>query len=191
MKILVTGATGFTGSIVVPLLLEKGWEVACFVRETSETSCLPTAKVELRVGDLNNKNSLIKALEDRDVLVNIASLGFGIASNVVDGAKESGVERALFFSTTSIYTTLNPESKAIRLEAERLIKESGVPYSIIRPTMIYGSSRDRNLCKFIKFIPVLPRLWKWGVSTAASLCGRPCPGSGLDPVNGSDDRSGL
>ena len=156
MKILVTGATGFTGSIVVPLLLEKGWEVACFVRETSDTSCLPTGKVELRVGDLNNKNSLIDALEGRDVLVNIASLGFGNAANVVDAAKESGLDRALFFSTTSLYTTLNPDSKAIRLEAERLIKESGIPYTIIRPTMIYGSSRDRNLCKFIKFIKLSP-----------------------------------
>jgi len=156
MKILVTGATGFTGSIVVPLLLAKGWEVACFLRETSDTSCLPINKVELRYGDLKDKNSLVEALEGRDVLVNIASLGFGNAANVVDAAKESGLDRALFFSTTSLYTTLNPDSKAIRLEAERLIKESGVPYTIIRPTMIYGSSRDRNLCKFIKFIKLSP-----------------------------------
>ena len=156
MKILVTGATGFTGSRVVPSLLEKGWDVACFVRETSDTSRLPIEKVDLRYGDLNDKNSLIDALEGRDVLVNIASLGFGNASHVVDAMKESRVERALFFSTTSIYTTLNPDSKAIRLEAERCIKESGVPYSIIRPTMIYGSSRDRNLCKFIKFINLSP-----------------------------------
>mgnify|MGYP001113681169 CR=1 FL=1 len=156
MKILVTGATGFTGSIVVPLLLAKGWEVACFLRETSDTSCLPINKVELRYGDLKDKNSLVEALEGRDVLVNIASLGFGNSSNIVEAAKESGVQRALFFSTTSIYTTLNPDSKAIRLEAERLIKESGIPYTIIRPTMIYGSSRDRNLCKFIKFIKLSP-----------------------------------
>ena len=159
MKILVTGATGFTGSTVVPLLLEKGWDVACFVRETSDTSYLPTDRIELRVGDLENRESLMTALKGIDTLVNIASLGFGHASNVINAAKDSRVSRAIFFSTTSIYTTLNPGSKAIRLEAERLIQESGIPSTIIRPTMIYGSSRDRNICKFIKFIdrsPIFP-----------------------------------
>ena len=159
MKILVTGATGFTGSTVVPILLERGWDLACFVRETSDTSYLPTDRIELRVGDLENSESIIAAMEGMDTLVNIASLGFGHASTVVNTAIRSGVERAVFFSTTSIYTTLNPASKTVRLEAEQIVKESGIPYTIIRPTMIYGSSRDRNLCKFIKFIsrsPIFP-----------------------------------
>lgn len=159
MKILVTGATGFTGSYIVPLLLENHWDVACFVRESSDTSYLPTAKIELRSGDLDNFDSIMAAMKGIDTLVNIASLGFGHASNVVRAAKNSGLKRAVFFSTTSIYTTLNPGSKAIRLEAERLVQESGIPYTIIRPTMIYGSSRDRNICKFIKFIkssPIFP-----------------------------------
>ena len=156
MKILVTGATGFTGSYVVPALLEQGWEVACFVRKTSQTGYLPTDRVELRYGDLMDKESLLTALEGIDILVNIASLGFGNAANVVGAAVESGVSRAIFFSTTSIYTTLNPDSKAVRLAAERLIMDSGTPYTIIRPTMIYGSPRDRNICKFIRFIKVSP-----------------------------------
>ena len=159
MKILVTGATGFTGSYVLPLLLQKEWDVACLVRETSDTSSLPLDKVELRYGDLEDKESIKRALEGMDTLVNIASLGFGLASNIIGVVKDTGLKRAVFFSTTSIFTTLNPGSKAIRLEAEGLIRESGIPYTIIRPTMIYGSSRDRNLSKFIHFInryPVFP-----------------------------------
>lgn len=156
MKILVTGATGFTGSYVVPALLEQGWEVACFVRKTSQTGYLPKDRVELRYGDLMDKGSLLAALEGIDTLVNIASLGFGNAANVVGAAVESGISRAIFFSTTSIYTTLNPDTKAVRLAAERLIMDSGIPYTIIRPTMIYGSPRDRNICKFIRFIKVSP-----------------------------------
>lgn len=156
MKILVTGATGFTGSYVLPLLLQKEWNVACFVRETSDISSLPLDQVTLKYGDLADKESITRALEGMDTLVNVASLGFGLASNIIGAAKDAGVKRAVFFSTTSIFTTLNPGSKAIRLEAERLIQESGIPYTIIRPTMIYGSSRDRNLCKFIKFINRFP-----------------------------------
>ena len=156
MKILVTGATGFTGSYVVPALLEKGWDVTCFVRETSDIRVLPVDKIALRYGDLNDGVSIKTALQGMDTLVNIASLGFGHATNLVNAAKESGVTRAVFFSTTAIFTTLNPDSKAIRLEAERLVQESGIPSTIIRPTMIYGSSRDRNICKFIRFIKLSP-----------------------------------
>ncbi len=159
MKILVTGATGFTGSYVVPALLDEGWEVFCLVRETSDTDHLPVDRIELCYGDLNDFESITAALKGMDTLVNIASLGFGHASNIVGAAKEAGIQRAIFFSTTSIFTTLNSESKNIRQEAERLIQESDIPYTIIRPTMIYGSSRDRNICRFIKFIhryPVFP-----------------------------------
>lgn len=159
MKILLTGATGFTGSYVLPLLLNEEWEVACFVRETSATSFLPLEKIELRYGDLDNQESISRALEGMDILVNVASLGTGQASKIISAAKTAGVDRAVFFSTTSIFTTLNPGSKAIRLEAERVIRESGIPFTIIRPTMIYGSSRDRNLCKFINFVnrsPIFP-----------------------------------
>lgn len=159
MRILLTGATGFTGSYVLPQLLKEEWEVVCFVRETSDTSSLPLDRIELRYGDLDDQESISRALEGMDVLVNVASLGTGQASKIISAAKTAGLKRAVFFSTTSIFTTLNPGSKGIRLEAEGLIQGSGIPFTIIRPTMIYGSSRDRNLCKFIRFInryPVFP-----------------------------------
>ena len=152
MKILLTGATGFTGSYVLPLLLKEDWDVTCFVRETSNTSSLPLNRIELKIGDLEDLDSLRRAMQGVDILVSVASLGFGHAGNVIAAAKEAGIKRGIYFSTTSIFTTLNPGSKVIRTEAEQLIRESGIPYTIIRPTMIYGSSRDRNLYKFIKFI---------------------------------------
>lgn len=159
MTILLTGATGFTGSYILPLLLNEDWNVTCFVRPTSDVSALPLDKIELKYGDLDDLESLRLAMKGVDILVNVASLGFGHAENIITAAQEAGLKRGIFFSTTSIFTTLNPDSKSIRLGAEKLIKESRIPYTIIRPTMIYGSSRDRNLCKFIRFInksPVFP-----------------------------------
>lgn len=159
MKILVTGATGFTGSHVVPKLLQEEWDVSCFVRETSDTSCLPVDRIELRFGDLENKASIISAMAGVDTLVNITSLGFGHAADIIHAAEKTNIKRAIFFSTTSVFTTLNPEKKAIRVKAERLIQESRIPSTIIRPTMIYGGARDRNISRFIKFInssPIFP-----------------------------------
>jgi nucleoside-diphosphate-sugar epimerase len=71
------------------------------------------------------------------------------------------VNRAIFVSTTGIFTKLNPDSKGIRLEAESLIKESDLDYTIIRPTMIYGTPNDRNmwrLVRYLKKLRVLPIL---------------------------------
>jgi uncharacterized protein YbjT (DUF2867 family) len=74
MKVLVTGATGFTGSYVVPLLVRQGAHVRCLVRAASDTSRLAVAQVELVEGDLSDQSSLERAFRGADVLVNIALL---------------------------------------------------------------------------------------------------------------------
>jgi nucleoside-diphosphate-sugar epimerase len=91
-------------------------------------------------------------LDSIDVLVNVASLGFGHAPNVVDAAVAVRVRRAIFFSTTAIFTTLNAPSKSVRLAAEAVIRKSSLSYTILRPTMIYGSSHDRNMCRLIHYL---------------------------------------
>lgn len=159
MKVLVTGASGFTGSHVVPVLLEKGLAVRCFLRKSSDTGHLPVSQVEVAFGDLDDKASLQKALEGIDILVNVASIGFGHAPAIVTAAEASGVKRAVFVSTTAIFTQLDADSKKVRLAAEKTITDSDLDYTIIRPTMIYGSSRDRNICRLIRYIkryPVIP-----------------------------------
>jgi nucleoside-diphosphate-sugar epimerase len=159
MKVLIAGATGFTGSRVVPLLLENGFNVRCFVRETSDRSRLGKLPVEWVTGDLSDTEALTSALRGVDALVNIASLGFGHAESILSSAKEAGVKRGLFISTTAIFTQLNADSKSARLAAEETIQASGLDYTILRPTMIYGSPRDRNmwrLIRLLRFSPIIP-----------------------------------
>ena len=161
MNILVIGATGFTGSHVVALLLEQNARIHCLVRPTSDSTALPVGAVNLIVGDLSDSRSLREAMDGKDVLINTASLGFGHASNIVRAAVEAGVKRALFFSTTAIFTGLNAKSKSVRLAAEEIIRESSLDYTIFRPTMIYGSSRDRNMSRLIRYLlqwPIVPIL---------------------------------
>jgi nucleoside-diphosphate-sugar epimerase len=159
MKVVVIGATGFTGSYVVPLLLKRGAQVCCLVRETSDRSNIKVDQCTVSIGDLSDRASLRRAFDGAEILINLASLGFGHAGNVVAAAAESGIQRAVFVSTTAIFTTLNPQSKSVRLAAEEAIRSSDLAYTILRPTMIYGSSRDRNISRLIRYLyrwPVIP-----------------------------------
>lgn len=156
MKVFVTGATGFTGSRVVPLLLTSGYQVRCLYRPTSDRSLLPHPGIEWTLGDISDLQSLSTAMKGADALVNIASLGFGHADSIISAAIAAGVERAIFISTTAIFTQLNANSKKVRVAAELAIESSGLKYTILRPTMIYGSDRDRNISRLIRWLKYLP-----------------------------------
>lgn len=159
MKVFITGATGFAGSRVVPLLLKSGYAVRCLYRASSDRSFLTDSNIEWALGDVSDSQSLSTAMQGADALVNITSLGFGHADSIISAAKIAGVQRAIFISTTSIFTQLNAPSKKVRVAAELAIETSGLKYTILRPTMIYGSDRDRNMWRLISFMgysPVVP-----------------------------------
>ncbi|MCI0553631.1 MAG: NAD-dependent epimerase/dehydratase family protein [Anaerolineae bacterium] len=159
MKVFVTGATGFAGSRVVPLLLQNGFQVRCLCRLTSDRSLLLQPEIEWASGDLSDTPALTASIQGTDALVNIASLGFGHAESILSAAMKAGIERAVFISTTAIFTQLNANSKKVRVAAEHAIENSGLKYTILRPTMIYGSPRDRNMWWLIRFMrtsPIVP-----------------------------------
>jgi len=159
MKLVVTGATGFTGSYLVPMLVEREYKVRCLVRKASNRRVFLLDDIECVEGDLGDFESLKRAFGGRDALVNVASLGFGHAPIILKAALEAGVQRAVFVSTTAIFTRLNASSKSVRVDAEKEIRTSGLRYTILRPTMIYGSSRDRNMSRLIRYLqscPIIP-----------------------------------
>jgi nucleoside-diphosphate-sugar epimerase len=112
MKILVTGGSGFIGKHLVKRL--KG-EIRCLVRENSDVKGLEDC--ELVYGDLDNKESLVKAVKDVDVVYHLgAVLGSKDESEAliwkvnVDGTRnlleaccESKVKKFIHFSTFLVY----------------------------------------------------------------------------------------
>ena len=126
--------------------------MSCLVRETSDCSALEKLPVHCVNGDLGDHDALTAAMVGNDALVNVASVGFGHAPTIVSAAEAAGIRRAVFVSTTAIFTALNAGSKSARMAAEDTIRSSSLETTILRPTMIYGSSRDRNMCRLIRFL---------------------------------------
>lgn len=161
MKVHVTGGSGFLGGRVIPMLIAAGHEPTALARTPAAAERVAELGAVALLGDLDDPASVDAAFaaSGADALVNLASLGFGHAPTVVAAAEEAGLRRAVFVSTTSIFTRLPTASKPVRVAAEDTIRASGLDWTIIRPTMIYGTLGDRNMARLLqglRRLPVMP-----------------------------------
>ena len=156
MNVVVTGGTGFTGEFVLRALADRGIEPTVMVRASSDRSRLAGMRVRIAEGDLANPDSMRRAFTGHDCLISVASIGFGHGPDVVRCAVEAGVRRAVFTSTTAILTGLPVRTKPVREAAEAAIRSSPLAWTIVRPTMIYGTARDRNVSRLLRWL----RMWR-------------------------------
>src|SRR5919202_641744 len=113
-RLLLVGGTGFLGSHVAHRLAPR--RPLVLVRPSSNRGVLPPG-LEVRVGDLAEAFDLSEV----DTLVYCASMGFGHVPPLVRRVEAAGVRRAVFISTTAIFTSLPAPSRAVRLEAETTV----------------------------------------------------------------------
>lgn len=115
MKAIVTGGTGFIGSKLVKALVDKGFEVRCLVRKTSNVSLLQELGVELLYGDLGDEDALRKLPSGGDVVFHLAALvtDWGEKENffkynvdatriLLESSKANGIKRFIHMSSSTV-----------------------------------------------------------------------------------------
>jgi NAD(P)H dehydrogenase (quinone) len=140
--ILVTGATGHLGKSTIDSLLNKGYSasnIIALVRDEAKAADLKSKGVTIRIGDYDNYESQVAAFAGVEKLLLIS--GSDIVNrgsqhaNAVHAAKEAGVKHILYTSSERKNDT---ETSPIyflgksHLATEKLIKESGMTYTIFR-----------------------------------------------------------
>ncbi|SBS30863.1 Quinone oxidoreductase 2 [Marinomonas aquimarina] len=136
--ILVTGASGQLGHLVVNSLLAKGVaanQIVAAVRSPEKASALTEQGVVVRQADYTDPASLQAAMADvtRVVLVSSSEVGQRAAQhqNVINAAKEAGVE--LLAYTSILHADTSPLALAEEHRAtEAALKASGVPHVLLR-----------------------------------------------------------
>lgn len=154
---LVTGATGLLGGALLELLSSGDHQVRCLIRENSpNASRLALLPVERATGDCEDGSSVERALLGTDALVHVAGIEY--APQIIEAARGAGVGRIVVVSSTSAHSSYEFRSGP-KLRMEKRVRESGLDWTIVRPTMIYGSELDKNMHKLLRFLnrwPVFP-----------------------------------
>ena len=155
MSLLLTGATGLTGGLFLEKLsrVSPNLEVSCLIRPTS--NCDAIAELPLKFhylqGDSSSVESWLNILENNlpETLIHIAQLRHvpALLSALKHLEKNT---RLIIIGTTGVYSKYNEYSREYK-EAEAQLNQYSGSYCLLRPTMIYGSPRDKNIHKLIKF----------------------------------------
>ena len=140
--ILITGATGHFGKATIQQLLNKGVAAAnitALVRDEAKAEPLKEKNINIAVGDYDDYPSLVKAFTGVDKLLLISGNDLEKRAtqqlNAVRAAREAGVK---FIVYTSFERKNESDASPIAMLAkshiatEQAIKESGIPYSILR-----------------------------------------------------------
>ena len=173
----VLGATSSVGACLLPMLIEAGWRVRAFSRKAvgllddkvgwrlvSSSSSPLMEPVATRSGhQTTTTESLILPLASEEkVSFWICLAPIWVLPDYFALLDTQGVRRMVVVSSTSRFTkddSTDPEEQAIALriaDAEARVREwaesRGVEWVILRPTLIYGLGRDKNISEIARFI---------------------------------------
>ncbi|MBM4023657.1 MAG: NAD-dependent epimerase/dehydratase family protein, partial [Planctomycetes bacterium] len=147
--VLVTGATGYIGGRLVPVLESAGVRLRCLARQPEALASRVSPATEVVAGDLLDPASLDRALTGIDVAYYLAhSMGAHgdyrdtdriAARNFGEAARRAGVRRIVYLG--GLATGDQPLSKHLssRIETGQVLRDSGVPVVEFRASVVIGS----------------------------------------------------
>jgi uncharacterized protein YbjT (DUF2867 family)/ligand-binding SRPBCC domain-containing protein len=170
--VAVAGGTGFVGGAIALELFRRGHRVVVLShRGEAARGPLPDA-IEIRPVDVTDGSGPAQALAGIDALAialafrnspieaprrgqTFEAVDAGGTEHLVRAASKAGVGRLLYVSGAGAAPDARHHWFRAKWRAETAIRESGVPFTIVRPTWIYGP-RDVSLNRFVGFARRLP-----------------------------------
>jgi len=171
--ILVAGGTGFVGSRIVRELRLRGQAVAVLTRDAKRAaSRFSGLSVELREGDVRDPASLEPAARGADVVIGcqqfpnspienpsrgdtFEEVDAKGTENLVAAAKAAGAKRYIYLSGAGAAPEAPYHWFRAKWRAETAVRESGLLYTIFRPSWLYGPE-DKALNRFLGMSRLLP-----------------------------------
>lgn len=151
MRILLTGANGYIGTRILPLLLADGHDVVCLVRDERRFVLESDFgdQVKITTGDLLKAETLVNIPDDIDVAYylvhsmsaseqDFADQELKSAKNFVEAIKQTNCSQLIYLTGIANDQDLSKHLNS-RLAVEEELKTSGIAYTILRAAIIIGS----------------------------------------------------
>lgn len=154
MKVAIIGGTGFVGSYIVEALIDAGHEPHVLVRPGSEDKLHRAGECQLTTGELASPEAVAAVVAGCDAViynvgilrefprqgVTFEALQYRGAETVAKAAAAAGIRRFLLMSANGIDSAETPY-QTTKLKAEAMLRESGLDYTVFRPSVIFGDPR--------------------------------------------------
>ena len=168
--ILVTGGTGFVGSHLIRRLRAEDIAVRAVVRNPARAGMLKDLGADVVAGDSADPASLERAAAGCERVVHLVGIiqeakgatfrGVHVdgTRNILHAAKKAGIRQFYYQSALGTRPGAISAYHKTKWEAEELVRESGIPFTIVRPSLIYGQGDQFTirLSGMIRLSPVLP-----------------------------------
>ena len=152
-ELLVVGASGHSAQFFFVRLIKENFQkkIKCLIRIDSQINHLKNYDLDLEfiTVDFDDIDSLKTEMKGVKAILNIA--GIRVSKNIVWAGTEVGVNWFICVHTTGRYSKFKSASAEYIEIEDSLLKEFS-NLTILRPTMIFGSSRDGNMYKLVQFI---------------------------------------
>ena len=172
MKVFVTGGTGFVGREILGQLLSAGHQVRVLVRDGSQDKLSGHRNLEAHVGDVTDAASLVGALDGCDAVIHLVGIirefpGRGVTfkkmhvtatENILEACDEQEVRRFLHMSSNGTRENGSTGYHRTKWRAEELVRDSGLDWTIFRPSLIFGHGSEfvKMLTELIRRVPLVP-----------------------------------
>jgi uncharacterized protein YbjT (DUF2867 family) len=171
-RICIIGGSGFVGRAIVRLAIEQGCAVTVACRHPERARDMLVRGVRLVRANVTDGRGLDEATRDADVVINLVGLMFEHGRQNFVAAHVHGTERVLaacanagirqYLHMSALGAGRIPASSYARTkgEAETRVRQSGLDWTIFRPSVIYGRNdsffgRFRNISKRSPVVPVI------------------------------------
>lgn len=172
-KLFITGGSGYVGSYLLHQLLKESFclKVLSYGRQGSQK--IKSESIAYVNGDLCDANLMIQTIAGCDAVIHLAAVvgshnlsenmnvNYEGTKNIIESCKINRVNRLIFISSVSATRTAQGPYGRSKKMAEDLVKESGLDYTILRPTTIMGRESlglnriIKNVNRFNFFIPMV------------------------------------
>ena len=172
-KVIIPGGAGFVGRNLVKFLagVLPAENITVIDKSADHLQMVKKYGVKTVEADLSEKGAWYDLFSGQDVIIHLAAQISSLheedflknnvraTEHILEAAKSAGISKIIFFSSAAVLSVRKDPYADTKLQAQELVRQSGLTYCIIQPSLMYGPTDDKNigyLINFAKKMPVFP-----------------------------------